>query len=155
MANIGCIKVVAEGRIKGITMQKGNKQQCISKYVDTSSFIIRGDKYDVHKLVRLLKTFSVRSWMEINWENLCSYWFDKYTHKPKWMVWYEMGKGRGPIQAFMHPLWIQLQSLGCGLFCLGKKSPRNWNTTTLWTFLWQQGLSYVIKCYCQPCDFSL
>lgn len=35
--------------------------------------------------------------MEINWDKMCAYWFDKYTHKPNWFArynlkWAEEGK---------------------------------------------------------------
>lgn len=26
--------------------------------------------------------------MDINWDKSCAYWFDKFTHKPKWLVGY-------------------------------------------------------------------
>ena len=37
------------------------------------------------ELVRLLKVFSVAFGMEINWKKLCTYWFNKYTHKSQWL----------------------------------------------------------------------
>lgn len=27
--------------------------------------------------------------MEINWDKSCVYWFDKYIHKPEWLVCYD------------------------------------------------------------------
>lgn len=77
-------KVVAEGRLKGISLPWGKKQQCISQYADDSSFMVREDNFFVDELVRILKVFSISSGMEINWEKFYAYWFDKYTHKPKW-----------------------------------------------------------------------
>ena len=50
--------------------------------------MIRGYKWYVDELVRLLKVFSVTSIMEINSEKSCTYWFDKYTHRPEWLAWY-------------------------------------------------------------------
>ena len=50
--------------------------------------MVRGTKEDVDKLVRILETFSQASGMEINWEKSCAYWFDKYTHKPDWLLGY-------------------------------------------------------------------
>ena len=44
----------------------------------------RGKKY-VDELVRILKTFSAASRMEINWEKTCTYWFDQYTYKSIWL----------------------------------------------------------------------
>lgn len=37
-------KAITEGRLKGITLPGGKKQQCISLYVDDFSFMIRGGK---------------------------------------------------------------------------------------------------------------
>ena len=74
-------KAVTEGRLRGITLPGGNKQQSISQYADDFSFVVRGDKKYVDELVRLLKVFSEASGMEINWNKSCVYWFDKYTHK--------------------------------------------------------------------------
>ena len=76
-------KAVKEGRLKGISLPGGIKQQCISQYADDSSFMVRGEKRYVDELVRLLKTFSAASGMKINWEKSCAYWFDQYTHKPE------------------------------------------------------------------------
>ena len=50
--------------------------------------MIKGKKRDVDELVKLLKTFSEALCIEINWEKSCAYWFDKYTHKPEWLVGY-------------------------------------------------------------------
>jgi hypothetical protein len=50
--------------------------------------MVRGTKEDVDELVRILETFSQASGMEINWEKSCAYWFDKYTHKPEWLLGY-------------------------------------------------------------------
>lgn len=47
--------------------------------------MVRGEERDVDELVRLLKVFGATSGMEINWEKSYAYWFDKYTHKPKWL----------------------------------------------------------------------
>ena len=38
------------------------------------------------EFVQLLGFFSKASGMEINWEKICAYWFDKYTHKPDWLT---------------------------------------------------------------------
>ena len=78
-------KAVAEGRIRGITLSGGQKQQSISQYADDSSFMIRGEKKYIDELVRLLKVFNGTSGMEINWEKSCAYWLDKYTYKPQWL----------------------------------------------------------------------
>lgn len=43
--------------------------------------MVGGDKYYVNEFVHLLKVFNITFSMEINWEKLCAYWFDKYTHK--------------------------------------------------------------------------
>ena len=75
-------KAIGEGRIRGVVLPGGKKQQCISQYADDSSFMVKGDKRDVDELVRLLKMFSEASGMEINWEKSSAYWFDKYSHKP-------------------------------------------------------------------------
>ena len=74
-------KAVAEGRLKGVYLPGGKKQQSISQYVDDSSFMVRGTKEDVDELERLFKTFSKASGMKINWEKSYAYRFDKYTHK--------------------------------------------------------------------------
>ena len=74
-------KAVAKGRLKGITLLGGKKQQCISLYADNSSFMVRGEKRYVDELVCLLKVFSATFGMEINWKKPCAYWFDKFTHK--------------------------------------------------------------------------
>lgn len=50
--------------------------------------MIRDDRRYVDELVRLLKLFSEASGMKINWAKLCTYWFDKYAHKPKWLACY-------------------------------------------------------------------
>ena len=76
-------RAVEEGRLKGVFLPGGKKQQCISQYADDSSFMVRGTKEDVDKLVRILETFSQTSGMEINWEKSCAYWFDKHMHKPE------------------------------------------------------------------------
>lgn len=39
-------------------------------------------------ILRLLESFSKASSMEINWEKLCVYWFDKYTYKSDWLLGY-------------------------------------------------------------------
>ena len=79
-------KAMAEGKIKGVVLPGGKKQHCISQYADDSLFMVKGEKKNVDELVRLLKTFSEASRMEINWEKSCAYWFDKYTHKPEWLA---------------------------------------------------------------------
>ena len=81
-------KSVEEKRLKGVVLPGGKKQQCISQYADDSSFMVRGEKRDIDELVRLLKTFSEASGMEINWDKSCPYWFDKYTHRPEWLAGY-------------------------------------------------------------------
>ena len=48
--------------------------------------MVRGTEEDVDELVRILETFSQSSGIKINWENPCAYWFDKYTHKSKWLL---------------------------------------------------------------------
>ena len=82
-------KAVKEGQLKGITLPGGIKQQCISQYADDSSFMVRGEKRYVDELVRILKSFSAASGMEINWEKTFAYWFDQYTHKPIWLNGYD------------------------------------------------------------------
>lgn len=47
--------------------------------------MVRGDERYVDELVRILKVFSKTSGIEINWEKSCTYWFDKFNHKPEWM----------------------------------------------------------------------
>ena len=54
-------------------LPRGKKQQCISQYANDSSFVVRGEKKDVDELVRLLKTFSEASEMEINRDKSCAY----------------------------------------------------------------------------------
>jgi hypothetical protein len=76
-------KAVEEGRLRGVFLPRGKKQQYISQYADDSSFMVKGAKEDVDELVGILKTFSQASGMEINWEKSCAYWFDKHTHKPE------------------------------------------------------------------------
>ena len=75
-------KAEAEGRLRGISLPGGRKQQSISQYTDDASFIVRGEKKFVDELMRLLVFFSEASEMEINWKKTCAYWSDKYTHKP-------------------------------------------------------------------------
>lgn len=71
--------------------------------------MIRGEKWDVDELVRMLKVFSAASGMEINWEKSCTYLFDKYTHKPEWLNGYnwqwaeEAGRG-GAIKVIRDPV---------------------------------------------------
>ena len=38
------------------------------------------------ELVRLLGLFSEASGIKINWEKICAYYFDKYTHKLDWFT---------------------------------------------------------------------
>ena len=76
-------KAITKGKLKGITLPGGKKQQSISQYADNSSFMVRGEKKYVDKLVRLLKVFSATLAMEINWKKSSAYWFDKYIHKPE------------------------------------------------------------------------
>ena len=64
-----------------VVLPGSKKQHCISQYVDDLSFMVKGEKRDVDELVRLLKTFSEASCMEIKWEKSYAYWFDKYTPK--------------------------------------------------------------------------
>ena len=78
-------KAVAEGRLKGITLPGGKKQQSISQYTDDSSFMVRGEKKYVDEPVHLIRVFSTASGMEINWKKSCAYWFNKFTHKPQWL----------------------------------------------------------------------
>ena len=78
-------KAITKGRLRGIILPGGKKQQSISQYVDDSSFMVRGEKMYVDELVRILKVFSAASGMEINWEKSSAYWFDKHTHKPEWL----------------------------------------------------------------------
>lgn len=66
-------KVVDEGKLKGVVLPGGKKQQYISQYADDSSFMVKDEKKDVDELVRLLKMFSEASGMEINWEKLSVY----------------------------------------------------------------------------------
>lgn len=61
-------KIVGEGRLRRITLPGGQKQQSISQYANDSSFMIRGEKKYVDKLVCILKVFSATSGMKINWE---------------------------------------------------------------------------------------
>lgn len=79
-------KVVKEGMLRGVYLPGGKRQQNISQYADDSSFMVRGDKRYVDELVRILEVFTEASWVEINWEKFCAYWFDKYTHKPEWLA---------------------------------------------------------------------
>ena len=66
-------KAIAEGRIRGVVLPGGKKQQCISQYADDSSFMVKGEKKDIDELVRLFKVFTEVSGMEINWEKSCAY----------------------------------------------------------------------------------
>lgn len=50
--------------------------------------MVRGDKQYVDELVRLLKLFNEAPGLDINYEKLCAYWFDKYTHTFTWLVGY-------------------------------------------------------------------
>ena len=50
-------KIVIEGRLREITLPGDKKQQSISQYADNSSFVVRGEKRYVDKLVTLLKAF--------------------------------------------------------------------------------------------------
>ena len=59
-------RAVEEGRLKGVFLPGGKKQQYISQYADDSSFMVRGTKEDVDELVSILETFSQASGMEIN-----------------------------------------------------------------------------------------
>ena len=79
-------KAEKEGRIRGITLPGGRRQQSIIQYADDSAFMIRGEKTYIDKLVRLLQIFTEASGMEINWEKSSAYWFDKFTHKPEWLA---------------------------------------------------------------------
>ena len=56
--------------------------------MDDSLFVVRGEKRYVDELVRILKVFSEASGMEINWDKSCAYWFDKFIHRPEWLVGY-------------------------------------------------------------------
>lgn len=48
--------------------------------------MVREDKQNIDKLVRLLKVISEALGMEINWEKSCTYWFDKYyMYKMMWL----------------------------------------------------------------------
>ena len=76
-------KAVREGRLRGVTLPGGKRQQSISQYADDSSFMVRGEKRYVDEMVRVLKVFSEASGMEINREKSNAYWFDKYTYKPE------------------------------------------------------------------------
>ena len=83
-------KAITEGRLRGITLPCGNKQQIISQYADDSSVVVRGDKKYVEELVKILMVFSDTSKIEIKWNKSCVYWFDndKYTYKPEWLAGY-------------------------------------------------------------------
>ena len=66
-------KAVKEGRLEGITLPGGIKEQSISQYADDFSFIVRGKKRYVDELVRLLKGFSAALGIKINWKKPCAY----------------------------------------------------------------------------------
>lgn len=66
-------KVVTEGRLRGVVLPGGKKQQSVSQYVHNSSFMVKGGKRYVDELVRLLKLFSEAFGMEIDWEKSCAY----------------------------------------------------------------------------------
>ena len=91
-------KAVSDGRLKGITLPGGKKQQSISQYADNSSFMVRGEKQYVDKLVRLLKLFSEASGMEINWEKSSVYWLiNLLTNQYDLTGMVEMGRGWRPV----------------------------------------------------------
>ena len=54
-------KTVAEGRLRGVFLFGGKKQQRISQYADGFSFMLRGTKKDMDELVKILETFSQAS----------------------------------------------------------------------------------------------
>ena len=81
-------KTVVEGRLKLVYLPGDNKQQCTSQFADDSSFMIKYTKEDVDEFVKTLETFSQASGMDINWKKSCAYWFDKHTHKLKWLPGY-------------------------------------------------------------------
>lgn len=84
----------------------GKKQQSISQSVGDPLFMVRGEKRFTYEFVRLLNIFSDASSMEIKWEKFRAYWFDKYTHKPKWLARYmTMGGGGRPFKTPWHTLW--------------------------------------------------
>lgn len=101
-------KAVASGRLRGITLPGGTKQQSISQYADDSSFMVRGEKRDVDELVRLLKVFSEASGMEINWENhVHTGLINSHTNLSGWHAM----AGNGRKKAICPNCWVPLLDL--------------------------------------------
>lgn len=59
-------KACAEGRLRGVSLPGGAKQQNVFQYVDDFFFMVRGDRQYVEELMRLHKVFSEALGMEIN-----------------------------------------------------------------------------------------
>lgn len=97
--------------------------------------IFNGDKIYIDELVRALKVFNEASSREINWENLCAYWFDKFTHKVLWLAnhtWKQMEEGDlSKFLGTMFGLNLNVTNVDHFLFSKLSKILEYWSTMKL------------------------
>jgi hypothetical protein len=74
-----------EGRIKGIELPFGNRQQIITQYADDTSFTLKGEEEPVKNLIYLLDTFCAASGLVLNWRKSSGYWKShQLVMQPQW-----------------------------------------------------------------------
>lgn len=79
--------------------------------------------------------------MKINWEKSCAYWFDKYTHKPKWLIGYgwRWAEERDLSKLLGTPFGLDLNTPGMDHFSYSKISKKLNYWSTMKLFFWHGG----------------
>jgi exonuclease III len=83
--NIMVMAEMVAGRVKGIELPFGNRQQIIAQYADDTSFTLRGEKEPVRNLIYILETFCAASGLVLNWGKSSGHWKSHRTmFRPQW-----------------------------------------------------------------------
>jgi hypothetical protein len=68
---------LATGRIKGIRLLIGDRQQIVAQYADDTSFVLLGEEEPVRNLIYILETFCLALGLVLNWQKSSGHWKSK------------------------------------------------------------------------------
>jgi hypothetical protein len=67
-------KELENGRVKGISLPVGDRQQILAQYADDTSFTLLGEEEPVRNLIYTLETFCLASGLVLNWQKSSGHW---------------------------------------------------------------------------------
>lgn len=92
---------VTLGRINGVRLPGGNKQQLIAQYADDTTLSILGKAQYVSSTVAIFESFRLASGMVINWLKSQALWVGKSWNRSAWLDQYNWRWGvKGQLRKF-------------------------------------------------------